>query len=114
MAIINVEEISDGDGIKLLKFRADRDYIMDAGSLHCPSLAFGELEVSSGETRRSGVFLENHAWDFTDDVLRWSGWLILREGEFVMGHIDLTAANDKLNMRLHLNPITTRFQAALA
>ena len=105
MALINVELVSDGDGIKLLEFRADQDYLLDAGSLHCPAQAFGELEVSNTNTRRSGLFLRNHAWDFTNDVLTWTGWVILREGEFVLGHIDLSENNDLLNMRLHLNAI---------
>lgn len=113
MAIINVEEISDGDGIKLLKFRADRDYILDGASLHCPAQAFGELEISGTDQRRSGLFIKNHAWQFPDDVLYWTGWLILRQHEFVLGHIDLSANTNKLNMRLHVNPITTRFQASL-
>lgn len=113
MAIINVEVISDGDGIKLLQFRADRDYILDGASLHCATQAFGELEISGTDQRRSGFFIATHAWEFLDDALVWTGWLILRQHEFVLGHIDLSANNDKLNMRLHVNAITTRFQAAL-
>jgi len=113
MAFINIELVSIGDGIHLLEFRADRDYIFDAASLHSPSQAFGELEVSGTNTRRSGVFMKTHAWETTDDALVWTGWLILREGEYVMGHLDNTENGDKLNMRLHVNAITTRFKAEL-
>jgi len=113
LSIINVEAVSDGDGIKLLEFRADRDYILDGASLHCPSQAFGELEVSQAKTRRSGVFIATHAWEYDNDALRWTGWLILRQDEFLLGHIDLSANNDLLNMRLHVNAITTRFEATL-
>jgi len=113
MALINVEAVSIGDGLQTLEFRADRDYILDGASLHCPTQAFGELEVSQTNTRRSGVFLRTHAWEFLNDALTWSGWLILRQDEFLLGHIDYSDVSDLLNMRLHLNAITTRFEASL-
>jgi len=104
MAVVNVEALSDGDGIKTLVFRADRDYLLDAASLHVSTQAFGELEISHVELRRSGLFLATHAWEFDNDVLKWTGWVILRRDEFVLGHLDYTAAQ-VMNMRLHLNPI---------
>jgi len=104
MSVINIEALSDGDGIKLLEFRADRDYLLDAASIHVSTQAYGELEISHTNTRRSGVFLRRHAWAFDNDVLTWTGWIILREGEHVLGHLDYTAA-ERMNMRLHLNPI---------
>jgi len=104
VAVLNVPLISDGDGIKLLEFKADRDYLLDAASLHCATQAFGELEISHTNTRRSGLFLMTHAWEFDNDVLRWTGWVILRRDEYVLGHIDLSGA-EVLHMRLHINPI---------
>jgi len=104
VSVINIERLSDGDGIKTLEFRADRDYLLDAASLHVATQAFGELEISHTNTRRSGLFLKTHAWEYDNDVLAWTGWVILREGEFVLGHLDYTAA-ERMNMRLHLNPI---------
>lgn len=105
MAVLNIQTVSDGDAIKQLEFRADRDYLLDAASLHCPTQAFGELEISNTNTRRSGLFLKTHGWDYENDVLTWTGWVILRRDEYVLGHIDLSANNDLLSMRLHLNPI---------
>jgi len=104
MAVRNIQLVSDGDGIKLLEFKADRDYLIDAASLHCATQAFGELEISNTNVRRSGLFLMTHAWEFENDVLRWTGWVILRRDEFVLGHIDLSGS-EVLSMRLHLNPI---------
>jgi len=114
MAFVNIDEVSDGDGIKTLVFRADRDYILDAASLASPSSGYYEIEVSNNGVRNTGVYLKRRGNIDAPDRLLWSGWLILREGEFVMGHIDGSANNNVIVMRLHLNAITIRFQAALA
>jgi len=113
MSIINIELISDGDGLKTLRFRADRDYILDAVSVESPTLAYGEVEVSTTTSRHSGVHLKSHQWRYARDWLEWSGWLILREGEFVLGHLDGSANADRINLKIHLNAIGVRFQAAL-
>jgi len=113
MPFINVETASDGDGLKTLTFRADRDYILDAVDLSCPSQTFGDIEVSGTDVRQSGLHIARHAWEWELDWCMWTGWLILRENEFVLGHIHVSDSGDRLNMRLHVNPITTRFQAVL-
>jgi len=113
VGIVNVEKISIGDGLEKLVFRADKDYILDGASLSSPSFAFAELEVSTTDVRQSGVMIATHAWRFERDYLSWTGWLILREGEFVVGNVDFSDLNDLISMRLHLNPIGIRFEAHL-
>jgi len=46
MSIRNIQAISDGDGLKTLEFRADRRYILQGVSLSCPTMAYGEVELS--------------------------------------------------------------------
>jgi len=113
VAIINVSRTSVGDGIEKFSFRADRDYIVDAVSLRSVDQAFFELEVSSTDVRGTGVMMKTHAGEWDKDNLSWTGWLVLRQDEWIIGHVDYPNQAKEIGMRIHLNAVSTRFQADL-
>jgi len=89
VGIVNVELISSADGLETLEWRAERDYLLQGVSVQAPDTPFVELEISSTNTRRSGVGLNAKGWSYPNDQLIWSGYRILVEGSFVLAHVDL-------------------------
>jgi len=57
------------------------------------------------------MFIISHGWRYPDDVAMWTGFKILEEGTFVLGHIDRSGNNDIIRMNLDLvTTIEPRFQ----
>ena len=114
MAIRNLQQVSIGDGLETIAFRADRRYLLQSVSMDVPSMGYVEVELSQTTTRRSGMFLASASPNHVNYTLEWHGFNILEEGMFVLAHWHDPSNGDLLRLDLDIVLIKEpRFQVSI-